>query len=153
MSTATLIGLVAGALTTTSWLPQVFRAFRTRSTKDFAWSWFALFGVGVGGWLVYGIVAASPSVIATNALTLALVLGLGWLKLRQSNAGITTASDHRELSHSTAADDRPEPRQAAADDLSGLRPSAAGSRREVRRAASASRRERQNRSPAHIPAP
>jgi len=54
MSTATLIGLAAGALTTLSWLPQVLRAFRTRSTKDFAWSWFAMFGTGVTTWLVYG---------------------------------------------------------------------------------------------------
>lgn len=87
MSTATLIGLISGALTTTSWLPQVIRAFRTRSTKDFAWSWFVMFGVGVSGWLIYGIVAASPPVIATNALTLTLVLGLGSLKLRHTVTG------------------------------------------------------------------
>lgn len=80
MSITTLIGLVAGTLTTLSWLPQVFRAFRTRSTKDFAWSWFAMFGTGVGIWLIYGFCAAAPAVIAANALTLALVLGLAGLK-------------------------------------------------------------------------
>jgi MtN3 and saliva related transmembrane protein len=84
MSTATLIGLFAGTLTTGAWLPQVLRAFRTRSTKDFAWSWFALFGVGVGGWLVYGIIAAAPAVITTNAVTLVLIIGLGWLKMRHA---------------------------------------------------------------------
>ena len=82
MSDATVIGLLAGALTTFSWLPQVFRAFRTRSTEDFAWTWFAMFGAGVGGWLIYGLIAAAPAVIATNALTLALVLGLAALKAR-----------------------------------------------------------------------
>jgi MtN3 and saliva related transmembrane protein len=84
MSTATLIGLAAGTLTTVSWLPQVLRAFRTHSTKDFAWSWFALFGAGVGIWLVYGIIAAAPAVITANAVTLVLVIGLGWLKLRHT---------------------------------------------------------------------
>jgi MtN3 and saliva related transmembrane protein len=84
MSTATLIGLAAGALTTMSWLPQVLRAFRTRSTKDFAWSWFAMFGTGVGAWLVYGIIAAAPAVITANALTLVLIAGLGLLKLRHT---------------------------------------------------------------------
>ena len=84
MSTATLIGLVAGALTTLAWLPQVIRAFRTRSTRDFAWSWFAMFGTGVGVWLVYGILVAAPAVIYTNALTLLLVLGLGGLKVRHA---------------------------------------------------------------------
>jgi MtN3 and saliva related transmembrane protein len=87
VSTTTLIGLAAGALTTLSWLPQVLRAFRTGSTKDFAWSWFAMFGIGVGVWLIYGIIAAAPAVITANALTLALVLGLGWLKLRQAATG------------------------------------------------------------------
>lgn len=80
MSTATLIGLVAGTLTTLSWLPQVLRAFRTRSTKDFAWVWFVMFGTGVGVWLIYGLIAAAPAVVATNALTLLLVLALAGLK-------------------------------------------------------------------------
>jgi len=84
MTTATLIGLVAGSLTTLAWLPQVFRAFRTRSTKDFAWEWFAMFGTGVGGWLIYGFLAAAPAVIAANALTLLLVLALGALKATHS---------------------------------------------------------------------
>lgn len=82
MSEATIIGLLAGALTTFSWLPQVFRAFRTRSTEDFAWSWFAMFGTGVSVWVVYGLIASSPAVIATNSVTLALVLGLAGLKAR-----------------------------------------------------------------------
>ena len=81
VSTATLIGLLAGSLTTTAWLPQVVRAFRTHSTRDFSWSWFAMFGTGVGVWLVYGFAAGSPAVIITNALTFLLVVGLCTLKL------------------------------------------------------------------------
>ena len=87
MSEATIIGLFAGALTTFSWLPQVFRAFRTRSTEDFAWSWFAMFGAGVGIWVVYGLIASSPAVVATNSVTLALVLGLAGLKARDQVTG------------------------------------------------------------------
>jgi MtN3 and saliva related transmembrane protein len=81
VSTATLIGLLAGSLTTAAWLPQVARAFRTRSTRDFSWGWFAMFGTGVGIWLLYGFAAGAPAVIITNALTFLLVLGLGLLKL------------------------------------------------------------------------
>ena len=84
MSTATLIGLIAGALTTVSWLPQVVRAFRTGSTRDFSWSWFSMFGTGVAVWLIYGLAIAAPAVILTNALTFLLVLGLGALKLNHS---------------------------------------------------------------------
>lgn len=88
VSTATLIGLLAGSLTTTAWLPQVVRAFRTHSTRDFSWSWFAMFGTGVGIWLVYGFAVAAPAVIITNALTFLLVLGLCALKLTHA-AGVT----------------------------------------------------------------
>ncbi len=84
MSSPTLIGLLAGALTTLAWLPQVLKAFRTRSTRDFAWVWFAMFGTGVGAWLIYGFMAAAPAVIFANALTLLLVLALAALKVRHS---------------------------------------------------------------------
>ena len=87
MDNATAIGLIAGTLTTFSWLPQVIRAFRTRSTKDFSWSWFAMFGIGVAIWLIYGFVIAQPAVITTNALTFLLVLGLATLKARDSFGG------------------------------------------------------------------
>lgn len=88
MSTATLIGLIAGTLTTASWLPQVFRAFRTKSTRDFSWGWFAMFGTGVGTWLIYGFAVAAPAVILTNALTLLLVVGLCALKALHGNASV-----------------------------------------------------------------
>lgn len=87
MSTATLIGLLAGTLTTAAWLPQVVRAFRTKSTRDFSWSWFAMFGTGVAIWLIYGLAAAAPAVIVTNALTFLLVLGLCLLKLVHDGTG------------------------------------------------------------------
>jgi len=73
MSSTTLIGLVAGALTTLSWLPQVLRAFRTKSTGDFSWGWFAMFGSGVAIWLIYGMIGGGVAVIAANALTFLLV--------------------------------------------------------------------------------
>ena len=82
MNTATLIGLLAGSMTTTAWLPQVVKAFRTRSTQDFSFGWFALFGVGVVFWLVYGIAVSAVAVILPNALTLLLVLSLFTLKVR-----------------------------------------------------------------------
>lgn len=82
MNTATLIGLLAGSMTTTAWLPQVVKAFRTRSTQDFSFGWFALFGFGVVFWLVYGIAVSAVAVILPNALTLLLVLSLFTLKVR-----------------------------------------------------------------------
>ena len=87
MSTATMIGLLAGSMTTAAWLPQVIKAFRTRSTNDFSWGWFALFGFGVVFWLIYGFAIAAPAVFLPNAVTFALVLALCVLKVRHSLAG------------------------------------------------------------------
>jgi MtN3 and saliva related transmembrane protein len=84
VSTATMIGLLAGSMTTAAWLPQVIKAFRTRSTNDFSWGWFALFGFGVVFWLIYGFAIAAPAVFLPNAVTFALVLALCVLKVRHS---------------------------------------------------------------------
>ena len=86
VSVATMIGLLAGSMTTAAWLPQVAKAFRTKSTRDFSWTWFALFGFGVALWLVYGLAVGAIAVILPNALTFLLILGLFLLKLAHSGA-------------------------------------------------------------------
>lgn len=93
MSTATLIGLLAGSMTTASWLPQVVKAFRTKSTRDFSWGWFAMFGFGVVFWLIYGVAVSAPAVILPNAVTFLLILGLSVLKVLHSG---TTSTNLRE---------------------------------------------------------
>jgi MtN3 and saliva related transmembrane protein len=82
VNAATLIGLLAGSMTTAAWLPQVVKAFRTKSTQDFSWGWFAMFGFGVAFWLVYGVAVSAFAVILPNALTFLLVLSLFTLKVR-----------------------------------------------------------------------
>ena len=82
VNTAMLIGLLAGSMTTAAWLPQVAKAFRTKSTQDFSWGWFAMFGFGVAFWLAYGFAVSAVAVILPNALTLLLVLSLFALKVR-----------------------------------------------------------------------
>jgi len=93
VSTATMIGLLAGSMTTAAWLPQVVRAFRTKSTKDFSWGWFALFGFGVMFWLIYGFAIAAPAVFLPNAVTFLLVLALCVLKILHSTTD-GRSSDH-----------------------------------------------------------
>jgi MtN3 and saliva related transmembrane protein len=87
VTVATMIGLLAGSMTTAAWLPQVAKAFRTKSTRDFSWGWFAMFGFGVAFWLVYGLAVDAVAVILPNALTFLLILGLFLLKLAHSGAG------------------------------------------------------------------
>ncbi len=81
-STVTILGLVAGTLTTLSFLPQLIKAWKSRSTHDISIGMFTLLAVGVGLWIIYGIVTADVPVIAANSLTLLFVGLILALKLR-----------------------------------------------------------------------
>jgi len=86
MSTATAVGYVAGFLATLAFLPQVVRAWRTRSTEDLSLAMLALFASGVGLWIVYGIMLDEPPIVIFNAITLCLTLILVGLKLSANPA-------------------------------------------------------------------
>ena len=77
-----LIGLLAGVLTTVSFLPQLVKAWRTRSTGDISLAMYVVFTVGVSLWLIYGVYLNSLPVIAANAITLVIALFILALKIR-----------------------------------------------------------------------
>lgn len=77
------IGFGAAALTTVSFVPQVMRTWRTGGL-GLSWTMLALFGTGVGLWLVYGILRTSAPVMVANGLTEVQVLLLLALKVRQA---------------------------------------------------------------------
>ncbi len=83
MDTATYIGLAAGALTTVSLVPQLFKIWRSKSAKDVSTGMFATFCVGVALWLAYGIVKEDTAVIASNAAALTLAVAILVLKLKR----------------------------------------------------------------------
>ncbi len=76
------IGYTAAMLTTVSFVPQVWRIFRTRHTQDISLRMYVLFTAGVGMWLVYGLLLASWPIIAANTVTLVLAGTVLFLKLR-----------------------------------------------------------------------
>ena len=77
-----VLGLVAGALTTVAFVPQVVRILRTRSAYDISWLLFGILAVGSALWLCYGIALNSVPLIATNVATLSLQLVIFALKFR-----------------------------------------------------------------------
>lgn len=76
------VGLVAGAMTTLSFLPQVLKAWKTRETKDLSLVMYIVLCTGVFMWLVYGLLIDSPSIVIANAVTFILVLAVLAMKLR-----------------------------------------------------------------------
>ncbi|HNX18233.1 MAG TPA: SemiSWEET transporter [Methanoregula sp.] len=82
MDTITLVGFIAGALTTFAYVPQVVKSWRLKETKDLSLSMLVLYAVGVSLWLVYGIWMDALPVIAANGISLVLILVLLGIKLR-----------------------------------------------------------------------
>jgi MtN3 and saliva related transmembrane protein len=88
-----IIGLVAGLLTTTAFIPQVVKIYRTKSGNDISARMFSLFSAGIVLWLIYGILLRSLPIILSNAVTLVLSLTIIALKIRYRQRGVGAGSD------------------------------------------------------------
>jgi len=78
----TILGLLAGFLTTISFLPQVLKAWSTRSTKDVSLGMFLVLALGIVLWIVYGVVRDDIPVTVGNCISLVLVLIILGLKIK-----------------------------------------------------------------------
>ena len=76
-----ILGMLAGTLTTVSFVPQVIKTWRSRSAGDISFGMFLLFSLGVVLWLMYGLAIHSLPVIVSNVVTLALSLSIISMKL------------------------------------------------------------------------
>jgi MtN3 and saliva related transmembrane protein len=75
---ATIIGTVAGTLTTAAYLPQVVKVWRSRSVGDISLQMYILMVTGASLWVVYGLMLMAWPVIVANAVSLlftAIILG------------------------------------------------------------------------------
>ncbi len=82
MTSITLLGLVGGTLTTASFLPQVVRTWKTRSTKDISLGMFSLLCGGIFIWIIYGFLIGSLPVVLSNLISLALTVIILAFKIR-----------------------------------------------------------------------
>ena len=77
-----LIGVTGATLTTVCWVPQVVRIIRNRDTRAISIVGSAAFTVGIIFWLIYGVVLADWPLIASNTVTLVLMLIIVAFKIR-----------------------------------------------------------------------
>ena len=66
------VGFFAAFCTTVSFLPQVIKVYKTKSTKDISLYMFLIFTIGTFCWLIYGIIESSIPIILANTITLIL---------------------------------------------------------------------------------
>ena len=79
MQISDLIGYLAAALTTCSFVPQALHTFRTRDVSGISLGMYSVFTVGIALWLVYGLALSAWPIVVANAITLLLagtILGM-----------------------------------------------------------------------------
>lgn len=81
-SSPELLGFLAGALTTASFIPQVLKTWRSRSTEDISLGMFSLFCAGLVLWTAYGAMLRSLPIVLWNSITLILAGTILIFKLR-----------------------------------------------------------------------
>jgi len=82
MPFTTMLGYIAGTLTTLSFVPQVWKAWRSRRCDDLSWGMLVAFSLGITFWLIYGVLLHDRPIIVANAVTLALIVTILVLKTR-----------------------------------------------------------------------
>ncbi len=77
-----ITGLVAGTITTISFLPQVIKTWKSKSAKDLSLGMFLIYCTGIALWIGYGVIINDLPLIVANVLTLLLSSTLLFFKLR-----------------------------------------------------------------------
>jgi MtN3 and saliva related transmembrane protein len=77
-----LVGYLAALLTTISFVPQVWKTWRTRDVSGISLGMYVVFAIGVFLWLVYGVLVNAWPIVVANAITLALAIAILAMKVR-----------------------------------------------------------------------
>lgn len=72
MTNIEILGFTSAFLTTFSFLPQAIQVIKTRDTASLSLAMYSIFTVGVGFWLVYGLIKEDSAMIVANMITFIL---------------------------------------------------------------------------------
>ncbi len=78
----TIVGFVAGFLTTIALLPQVIKTWRTKLTRDISLPYFLVLTIGLFLWVVYGIFINDFPIIVANIISFIFSSTIVYFKLR-----------------------------------------------------------------------
>ena len=82
MSATVILGFVAALFSTSAFVPQAIKAWRTRSTRDISLSTFLAIVIGCGLWVIYAWLQSDLPVLITNGIICLLALSILYLKVR-----------------------------------------------------------------------
>jgi len=79
------LGFAGAILTTSSWVPQLIKTYKSKSLEDLSWATLLIFGSGTLCWLLYGIFKTDWIIIGANIFTNACITTLVFMKFIYRN--------------------------------------------------------------------
>ena len=79
------IGIAAGVFTASSMLPQLIKTIKEKKAEEISVLMLIVLIVGVGLWIVYGVMKDDLPIIATNAVSLTVNLLMIFFRIRYRN--------------------------------------------------------------------
>ena len=82
MDHVTLVGIIAAILTTASNWPQLQKCWATQSAGDLSLKMLLALAAGQALWITYGILKSDWVIILANCISISLVAGILYFKVR-----------------------------------------------------------------------
>lgn len=86
MAALDLLGFVATAFTTASFIPQVWTTWKTKDVSGISLPTYMIITVGLFLWLLYGIFKQDAPIIVANSVMTVLTATITVMKLRYGKA-------------------------------------------------------------------
>ena len=78
------VGFIAGIITSSGWVPQLIRGYKTKKLEDVSYFMPGILGIGMSFWLIYGILIRSFAVVIANLFGVSCSLLLIIMKKKYS---------------------------------------------------------------------
>jgi MtN3 and saliva related transmembrane protein len=85
MDMTTVVGSLAAHFTTASYFPQLIKCWNTGQAGDLSFKMLAILGIGVGLWVVYAFLKSDYVIVTSNTISLCLLAGILFFKVREHN--------------------------------------------------------------------
>ena len=82
MTALDVLGLVATCFTTSSFVPQVWRTWKTRDVSGISLPTYVIITIGLALWLVYGWLRGDMPLMVANAVMVVLTGAITVMKIR-----------------------------------------------------------------------
>ncbi|GAA0716393.1 SemiSWEET transporter [Aquimarina litoralis] len=77
-----LLGFIAAGLSSCSFIPQVYRVYKTKSMQNISWCMLGISILAGTLWLIYGFYLENSILIVSSAITCSLHISLTYFKFK-----------------------------------------------------------------------